>query len=298
MAWIGDPDGRLWQLLQRREERPVREVSARARTCGGLLESALVIQENPMARHLSSVGRTIAVIILASSMAAQAAAPKVPAPISAAVADEGRPQADKDKDGARKPAESIAFAGIKKGEKVADLLAGGGYFTRIFSKVVGDGGMVYATSFPPRPGAPTPSPLETLAADSAYKNVKVIVGPPADIKLPEKVDVVWTALNYHDVENAGMTEAFNKAAFAVLKPGGTFIVIDHAAAPGSGTNDTKSLHRIDPQVVKKEVTAAGFKFERVGDFLANPKDDHKSNVHDESIRWHTDQFILKFSKPK
>src|SRR5438132_1705311 len=82
------------------------------------------------------------------------------AAVSAAVADSGRPQADKDKDSGRKPAESVAFAGIKKGDKVADLLAGGGYFTRIFSKVVGDSGMVYATGFPPRPGAPSPSPLE------------------------------------------------------------------------------------------------------------------------------------------
>ena len=98
--------------------------------------------------------------------------------------------------------ESVAFAGIKKGDKVADLLAGGGYFTRIFSKVVGDSGVVYATTFPPRPGAPSPSPLETLAADPAYKNVKVIAGPPAEFKLPEPVDVVWTSLNYHDIQTA------------------------------------------------------------------------------------------------
>jgi predicted methyltransferase len=250
-----------------------------------------------MAGHLASVSSAIAVVLLLST-GAQAAAPKVPAAVSAAVADAGRPQADKDKDSGRKPAESVAFAGIKKGDKVADLLAGGGYFTRIFSKVVGDSGKVYATSFPPRPGAPSPSPLEQLAADPAYKNVQVVTGPPADIKLPEPVDVVWTSLNYHDVENAGATEGLNKAALAALKPGGTYIVVDHAAAPGSGTNDTKALHRIDPEVVKKEVTAAGFKFVSEGDFLRNPKDDHKVNVHDESIRWHTDQFILKFSKPK
>jgi predicted methyltransferase len=251
-----------------------------------------------MARHLASVSSAIAVVLLLSTGGAEAAAPKVPAAVSAAVADAGRPQADKDKDSGRKPAESVAFAGIKKGDKVADMLAGGGYFTRIFSKVVGDSGKVYATSFPPRPGAPSPSPLETLAADPAYKNVQVITGPPAQIKLPEPVDVVWTSLNYHDLENAGATDAFNKAAFAALKPGGTYIVIDHAAAPGSGTNDTKSLHRIDPEVVKKEVTAAGFKLAGQGDFLENPKDEHKANVHDESIRWHTDQFILKFSKPR
>src|SRR5262245_34315072 len=195
-----------------------------------------------MARHLCSVSSAIAVVLLLSTAGAQAAAPKVPAAVSAAVADAGRPKVDTDRDSGRKPAESVAFADIKKGDKVADLLAGGGYFTRIFSKVVGDKGVVYATTFPPRPGAPSPSPLETLAADPAYPNVKVVAGPPSDFKLPEAVDVVWTSLNYHDMHNGNNQDAFNKAAFAALKPGGTYIVIDHAAAPGSGANDTSKLH--------------------------------------------------------
>ena len=251
-----------------------------------------------MARHLCSVSSAIAVVLLLSTTAGQAAAPNVPAAVSAAVADAGRPKVDTDRDSGRKPAESVAFAGIKKGEKVADLLAGGGYFTRIFSKVVGDKGTVYATTFPPRPGAPGPSPLDTLAADPAYKNVKVIAGPPADFKLPEQVDVVWTSLNYHDIHNGNSQDALNKSVFEALKPGGTYIVIDHAAAPGSGANDTAKLHRIDPELVKTEVTAAGFKLAGEGDFLKNPADPHTANVHDEALRWHTDQFILKFTKPK
>lgn len=250
-----------------------------------------------MARHLCTVATAIAVVLLAST--SHAADPKVPAAVSAAVADSGRPKADTDRDAGRKPAESVAFAGIKKGDKVADLLAGGGYFTRIFSKVVGDSGVVYATGFPPRPNTPPgPSPLETLAADAAYKNVKVLVGPPAEIKFPEPLDVVWTSLNYHDIHNAGAQDAFNKAAFDALKPGGTFIVIDHAAKAGSGTDDTKTLHRIDSELVKKEVEAAGFKLAGEGAFLKNDKDPHTANVHDEALRWHTDQFALKFTKPK
>jgi len=253
-----------------------------------------------MARHLCSVSSAIAVVLLLSTSAGYAADPKVPSAVSAAVADTGRPQADKDKDSGRKPAESVAFAGIKKGDKVADLLAGGGYFTRIFSKVVGDSGVVYATSFPPRPGAPSPSPLETLAAEPAYKNVKLLSGPPAEMKFPEPLDVVWTSLNYHDIHNAGAQDAFNKAAFDALKPGGTYLVIDHAAAAGSGTNDTKTLHRIDGELVKKEVEAAGFKLAGEGTFLKNGKDPHTANVHDDAqgLRWHTDQFVLKFTKPK
>ena len=249
-----------------------------------------------MARHLCSVATAIAVVLLAST--SYAADPKVPAAVSAAVADSGRPKADTDRDAGRKPAESVAFAGLKKGDKVADLLAGGGYFTRIFSKVVGDSGVVYATSFPPRPGAPSPSPLETLAADPAYKNVKVLSGPPAEMKFPEPLDVVWTSLNYHDIHNAGALVAFNKVVFVVLLSGGTYIVIDHAAKAGSGTDDTKTLHRIDGELVKKEVEAAGFKLAGEGTFLKNDKDPHTANVHDEGLRWHTDQFALKFTKPK
>src|SRR3954465_11267395 len=175
-----------------------------------------------MARHLCSVSSAIAVVLLLSTSAGYAADPKVPAAVSAAVADSGRPDADKQKDSGRKPAESVAFAGIKKGDKVADLLPGGGYFTRIFSKVVGDGGVVYAVQPPPRPnpnapaGTPTPpAAVVTLSEDPAYKNIKVVMARPTDYTLPEPVDVVWTSLNYHDVHNApdNAYVAFNKAAF-------------------------------------------------------------------------------------
>jgi predicted methyltransferase len=256
-----------------------------------------------IARHLGSVSSAIAVVLLSSTSGAFAADPKVPAAVSAAVADAGRPDTDKSRDAGRKPAESVAFAGIKKGDKVVDLLPGGGYYTRIFSKVVGDSGVVYAVPFPPRPNAPAgaPNPLATLAADPAYKNIKIENTPPSDFKLPEPVDVVWTSLNYHDIHNqpADVVAAFNKAAFNALKPGGTYIVIDHAAAAGSGARDTSTLHRIDSEVVKTEVEAAGFKLDGQGDFLKNAADPHTANVHEEgALRWHTDQFILKFSKPK
>jgi predicted methyltransferase len=253
-----------------------------------------------MTRNLCSFSNALAVVLLASTSAAWAA-DAVPPAVSAAVADAGRPAADKARDANRKPAESVAFAGIKKGDKVADLLPGGGYFTRIFSKTVGDSGTVYAVPPPPRPNAPPgPPAVAALAADAAYKNVKVHQGTLPAFTLPEPVDVIWTSLNYHDMHNLpndGIA-AFNKAAFDALKPGGTFMVVDHAAASGSGARDTPTLHRIDPELVQKEVTAAGFKFEGQGDFLKNPEDPHTARVHDETVKGRTDQFILKFSKPK
>jgi len=222
----------------------------------------------------------------------------------AAVADKNRPAADTSRDADRKPAEMLEFAGVKQGQTVVDLLPGGGYFTRIFSKAVGPKGTVYAVGTPPRPTTdpakppPTP-PQDVIAADPNYSNVKSIHAPLAEgLSIPTKADIVWTAQNYHDVKNVPNIDmlAFDKAVFNALKPGGVFIVLDHAAAPGAMVTNT--LHRIDPAVVRKEVEAAGFKFDGESKVLANPADDHTKGVRDAGIRGHTDQFIYKFRKPK
>jgi predicted methyltransferase len=226
------------------------------------------------------------------------AADKIPAAVTAAVADAGRPDADKQRDADRKPAEIVAFSGIKSGDRVAELMPGQGYFTRIFSKVVGDKGVVYALAAPPRPDGPGgPPPVAALTAD--YKNVRVSTINPAQM-VPEPVDVVWTSLNYHDFHNRPNADllAFNKAVFNALKPGGTYIVIDHAAAKGAGTSVTSTLHRIDPDAVKTEVTAAGFVLDSQSDVLSNPADTHAAGVRDATIRGKTDQFAFKFRKPK
>ncbi|MEP7314038.1 MAG: methyltransferase, partial [Pseudomonadota bacterium] len=230
------------------------------------------------------------------------AADAVPTNIQAAVADPARPDADRQRDANRKPGELIAFAGIKSGDHVGDVLAGGGYFTRIFSKVVGDKGVVYAMS-PPRP-APAPgardfdAPIKAIMADAAYKNVKLGVLDPA-AKPADLLDVAWTSDNYHDLHNRPDADlmAFNKTIFNALKPGGTYIVIDHAAAAGSGVSATSTLHRIDPAVVKSEVTAAGFTFVGESKALANPQDPHTIANGDPSVRGKTDQFVYKFQKP-
>jgi len=243
----------------------------------------------------------VAAVLSASAVAAYAAAP---AYVTAAVADKGRPEADVKRDADRKPAEMLEFAGVKPGMTVVDFIPGGGYFTRIFAKAVGPKGVVYAVYPPPRPSTdpakPTPTPAsETIAADPAYANVKAVKTAPASFSVPQKADVVWTSQNYHDLHNApGLDMAtFNKAIYDELKPGGVFIVLDHAAAPGD-PGVTKTLHRIDPAVVKQEVTAAGFTFEGESTVLRNPTDDHTKAVFDPAIRGHTDQFVYKFRKPK
>jgi predicted methyltransferase len=121
----------------------------------------------------------------------------------------------------------------------------------------------------------------------------------ATMALPEKLDAAWTSENYHDLHNGGdaAIAAFNRAIFAALKPGGVFYVEDHSA-PGTGAGATKTLHRIDPAVVKQEVQAAGFKLEGESTLLANAADNHTLGASDPSLRGKTDRFVLKFRKPR
>jgi predicted methyltransferase len=240
----------------------------------------------------------LAALCLSASISA-ASPPKIPAYITAAVADPGRPEADTKRDADRKPAESVAFAGIKPGDKIVDLIPGGGYFTKIFSKVVGPKGWVYAY-FPSETDARRKNGVPP--DDPKYPNVSNVHGSVAKFAVPEQVDLVWTSQNYHDMHDSfyGPVDlaAVNKAIYDSLKPGGIYIVLDHAAQAGSGLRDTETLHRIDPAQVKKEVEAAGFVLVGESKVLADPADDHTKKVFDSSIRGKTDQFIFKFRKPR
>lgn len=206
-----------------------------------------------------------------------------------------RPDADKVRDADRKPAEVMAFAGVKAGMKITEMAPGGGYYTRLLSAAVGDKGYIYTFA-----GRPSAAVAEWA---KGHINTGQIVGKPGDKIAPEPVDMVWTTLNYHDFKNnkVGDSDAaavFNKAAFDALKPGGIYLVNDHEAAAGAGTSVTSTLHRIESAAVIKEVEAAGFKLEGRSDLLKHSGDDHTLKVVESGIRGKTDQFILKFRKPK
>jgi predicted methyltransferase len=253
-----------------------------------------------MFRRSSVLVTLLMVLGAASSVDAAKSAPSY---IDAAVNDASRPDTDRTRDADRKPADMLVFARVKPGAKVADLIPGGGYFTRLFAKTVGPKGHVYA--FVPdellKKRATAADGIKALAADPGYSNLSVTEGPLSGFNVPESLDLAWTSQNYHDLHNWVAPEdlaAFNKAVFAALKPGGLYVVLDHAAAAGAPADVTETLHRIDPAVVKKEVTAAGFKFEGASDVLKHAADDRAAKVFDASVRGKTDQFILKFRKPK
>lgn len=240
-----------------------------------------------------------AALALALVVPAAAQAAAVPAYIDKAVADSHRPEADTKRDANRKPGETLAFTGVKPGDKVADFIPSSGYFTRIFAKVVGPKGHVYALTHPDW-GAEEVDPAKAIAADPAYGNVTALNAKINDFAAPEKLDIFWTSQNYHDLYNGDPVvdvPAFNRRVFDALKPGGLYIVLDQSAEPGSGLRDTKTLHRIDAATVKADVLAAGFIFVAESKVLANPADDRKTKVFDPVIRGKTDQFIYKFRKP-
>jgi predicted methyltransferase len=231
------------------------------------------------------MGSALAVLMLFAVPAF--AAPS--AAVVAAVADAGRPDADKAVDALRKPAETMEFAGVKPGDKVAELAPGAGYFTRIIAKTVGDSGKVY--TYGGRPALPTTPPVAA--------NVTPVAGTNADFAVPEPVDVVWTSRNYHDFQN-GMPDmsGYNKKVFAALKPGGTYFILDHAAAADAADDVTSKLHRSKESTVRAQVEAAGFRFVAASDILRNPADNRSERVQEQDVRGKTDQYLIKFVKPR
>jgi predicted methyltransferase len=248
-------------------------------------------------RHLAAA---IAALSIGFTAAAAIAATAVPANIAAALTDKARPAADASRDAARHPGEMLAWAGVKPGDKVADFIMGGGYFTRILAQAVGPKGHVWA--FQPTEFIKFRAAYgeEQKAVVAAYPNVTPITASFGELKLPEKLDLVLTVQNYHDLHlkpfPADNAAKMNAEIFRALRPGGVYLVVDHVGPAGPDTPD--KLHRIDPAQIKSEVTAAGFKLAGESDILRASADPHTANVFDPSIRGKTDQVILKFVKPR
>jgi predicted methyltransferase len=209
---------------------------------------------------------------------------------SAILSHPARPDNERELDPARKPSEVMTFYEVKRGDKVVDLPAGRGYYTVILSQLVGAGGLVYSTNTRER------EDWSDRFKREPFTNVRTVVGPPDKIAIPQdgSIDFALTHLNYHDLPRevrAGM----NKRVLAALKRGGIYGVVDHSAREGSGDSDSKTLHRIDKQIVIKEVTEAGFKLVKEGGMLSRPDDKRDFNVN--KVRNQDDRFVLTFEKP-
>lgn len=241
----------------------------------------------------------LSAVATASCMTPSAMAPMTAADYQAALA--GRPAADLARDATRKPAELLAFAGIAPGMTVGDYIMGGGYFTRVLSAAVGPEGKVYAfqpNEFIAYRAEYAKEQDETVAA---LANTEGVRGPGTAPPFLEPLDAIVTIQNFHDLFLAagppGTPQKAAAALYAALKPGGTLVVVDHAAQPGSGREAADKLHRIDKALAVEALTGAGFRLEAESDLFANPADPRDKLVFDPAIRGRTDQYTLRFRKP-
>jgi predicted methyltransferase len=258
-----------------------------------------------------------------------------PDQIAAIVASPDRSAADRTNDLRRKPEQMLAFIGIRPGITALDLSAAGGYTTELLARSVGPSGAVYGQSQPrdpnrappaapegnsnptatpapapqaaPPANAPRPSPVALADRDGRLKStgaqaasIVAVSRPFADPVPPElsnaKLDLVTLMFNYHDLGHMGVDrDAMNKAVFSALKPGGIYVIADHAGRPGTGISESGTLHRIEEAFLRKEVEAAGFKFVADAPFLRNPNDPRDKNTPDPPQP--KDDFVLKFVKP-
>ncbi len=244
--------------------------------------------------------RLIAPLLLATALSAASAHAAPPrADIASAVAEPARPAEERATDASRRPAETLAFAGVKPGMTVLEFYPGSGYYTRLLSAVVGPRGRVYAVD---KTGWHSEKATARTMDAPDLDNVELEVRTLGAFTAPQPVDLAWVTQNYHDllIRKYGEvdTREFDRRVFAAVKPGGAFLVVDHQANPGATREDIERLHRIEKSRVIAEVTAAGFRLEREGRFLAQPGDDHTRSIFDKTIQGKTDQYALLFVKPR
>lgn len=249
--------------------------------------------------------------------------------IAQIVASADRTAADRNNDLRRKPEQMLAFLRLRPGMTAFDLSTGGGYTAELLARAVGPSGQVYGQSQPPRvaalqsrvtpegnsapnlrnvqptPGAPPPvrrtvvQVFEERSKNAQLTNLIPIIRvfeDPIPAQLAGQIDLVTLMFNYHDLGHMGIDRArMNAAVFAALKPGGFYVVADHAGRPGTGISEAGTLHRIEEAYLRQEVEAAGFRLYDEGSFLRNPNDPRDKNTPDPAQP--KDEFVLKFVKP-
>ena len=222
--------------------------------------------------------------------------------IDLAVANPQRPAADRERDIRSQPADVLRFFGVPEQAVVLDLFAGGGYYTEIVSHLLGNGGTVYMHNNQAYLDFAGEAVDERLAGDR-LTNVIRYDRELDDIDLADdSIDMVLMVLTYHDLyfKTDGWDldpDNFFTAVHRILKPGGIFAIVDHAAAEGSGNSAAQDLHRIDPAFARLDIESRGFELIASSDLLNNPDDDTSISVFDPAVRGKTSKFLYKFVEP-
>jgi len=221
-----------------------------------------------------------------------------PAHIAAAVAAPERSDKDRERDARDRPAEVMTFAGIKPGMAIADVFGGGGYWTELLARAVGAEGKVTLVNNAPYLEF-SREDLKTRFADDRLPGVTRRTIETCDMKLGRaSFDLILIVMSYHDlyyVDEAGGWPAIDAGGFldqlhAALKPGGSLLIIDHAAAAGAGNSGAGEIHRIEEAFAKRDIESHGFKLEKTWDGYRNPADDLSKLVFDPAVRGKTDRF--------
>ncbi len=256
---------------------------------------------------------TFSVLLSACGQQASDPAPETKPPVepvvsiyAAALDSPSRPEADRERDAGRHPAEVLEFFGIEPGDTVLEMFAGGGYYTEMIANVVGEDGKVVAHLNTPMVNFGGDE-LKARHADNRLPNAEVLMAENNELMLDgDQFDAITIVLNYHDLYWASDeygwvaidVPKFLAEIYQGLKPGGTLGIVDHFAAAGSPHETGSTLHRIDRDIVVSELEGAGFVLDGESDVLRNMDDDHSKGVFDPEIRGKTDRFILRFKKPE
>lgn len=221
------------------------------------------------------------------------------AALRAAIETDARPAEDRARDPDRRPFEVLSFLGLRPGMQVADLAAGGGFYTEILARLVGPRGRVFAQNSPFVLASFAEQPLRERLARLRMDHVQRLDTEFDEPGLPAgALDAALMFLYYHDVYWLGTDRArMKQAVFDALRPGGVFAVIDHHAPAGSRDRHVEDLHRVDAAMVKQEILDAGFVLDGESDLLRQPGDDRTRNVFDPAVRGKTDRFLYRFRKP-
>jgi predicted methyltransferase len=224
--------------------------------------------------------------------------------IKAAIENPDRPAKDKARDEARKPVEVLAFSGVRQGMTVLDINAGGGFYTELLSAIVGHDGKVYSHNGPAYWNFMKQKTPERFNG-GRLANVTHIHDGHETVDVPAgSVDLVMAVLAYHDYYYTNEARPGGRAdvpkvlasIYKAMKPGASFVIVDHVANAGSGPDEFDKLHRMDPEVLKAQMAAAGFTLADESDMLANPKDDNTLWPFAPEVRGKTNRFVMRFTK--
>ena len=219
--------------------------------------------------------------------------------ILSAVEHENRPEADRERDANRKPAEVLDFFNIKTTDKIGEINSGRGYFSSIIAHALKDGGIVYAHTSPMSVERWKGNPIKKRLGEFPQDNMIPVVGEMESPNFPEQLDKIFNIMTYHDsVWTKADRGAMNSAIFESLSPGGVYGILDHNAKDGHGIDNCHDIHRIEKTFVIEEVISSGFIFDQESSILGNSEDELIDMVFEKHIRDRTSRFILKFKKPE